>query len=208
MPLLFPLGQHSAFGRSASPVGRWGSSVGFPRRHDAGTGWRSFMHCLKVLSGPTPGYGYNCGTESVRTLADGSHYSEQLWQRTRRASCGGVQRNCPHINGASRSLGLRLVTPILSKPIWTSQRPSTRSCWTGFLMLKTPRLLGCCRSIVRQQGPITLLGWSPHWPLNSFATHMTWCCGGVCVQSSRFLWNRRPTSEELHPCRWSWEEQV
>ena len=58
-------------------------------------------------------------------------------------------------------------------------------------MLKTPRPRGCSWSIVRQQGPITLLGWSPHWLLNSFATHMTWGCGGVCAQSSRFPLSRR-----------------
>ena len=52
-------------------------------------------------------------------------------------------------------------------------------------MLKTPRPLGCSWSIVQQQGPITLLGWSPRRLLNRFATHMTWSCGGVCAQSSR-----------------------
>ena len=63
------------------------------------------MHFLKLLSRRTPGCGcirekHNCGTESVRTVADGS---EQSGQRTRRPA--GFRGVAPHINGAWRCLG-------------------------------------------------------------------------------------------------------
>ena len=59
---------------------------------------------------------HNCGTESVRILADGSCWSEQFLAEDKTAIVWRVQRNCPHINGASRVLGTPLGHPILSKP--------------------------------------------------------------------------------------------
>ena len=51
------------------------------------------------------------GWESLERAALAEDETAIVWR---------VQKNCPHINGASRSLGARLVTPILSKPIWTN----------------------------------------------------------------------------------------
>ena len=121
MPLLFSLSQHSTLAAMQAQM-RDGEvllifhdgihTVTMPERVGevyallAGPLWT----CLQVLSGPTLGYGcirgkHNCGTESVRTLADGSRWSEQLWQKTRQPSCGGVQRNCPHIKVHGTPLG-------------------------------------------------------------------------------------------------------
>ena len=57
-------------------------------------------------------------------------------------------------------------------------------------MSKTPRPFGCSWSILRRQRPITLVGGSFHWLLNSFATLMTRGCGGVLHRGA----GRRPRS--------------
>ena len=164
-------------------------------------GLAKFTHYLKVLSGPTPRV-HQGKTQLWNRVGD----NPRGWESLERAALAEdetaiVWRGSEELPTHQRGIKV-LGTPLGHADFVQAHLDKlTAQILLDRIPLKTPRPLGCSWSIVRQQGPITLLGWSPHWLLNSFATHMTWGCGGVCAQSSRFPLSRRPTSEELHPCQ-------